>query len=63
MSVNPTMPKEMNHSTSELRLLGLEAGFVKKYEELLKTVENHAKQLDEVKTKLVKFSNYYILSN
>jgi hypothetical protein len=53
MQVNPRIEKEMNHSTSELKFS--EASFVKKYEELLKTVENHAKQLDEVKTKLVKF--------
>ncbi len=52
MQVHPTMAKKMNHSTSELEFS--EVSFAKKYEELLKTVENHAKQLHEVKTKLVK---------
>jgi hypothetical protein len=53
---NPTIPYGMNHSTSELRFLELEAGFVssKKYEELSKTVENLSKQLNERVTKLVR---------
>ncbi len=52
----------MNLSTCELRLSELEAG-LKKHEELTKTVENLSKQLNEIKTQLVKmflFSNYYI---
>jgi hypothetical protein len=54
MSVNPTIPKERNHSTSELRFLEFEAGYVKKHEELLKTVENLTRQLNEVKAKQVR---------
>ncbi len=54
MSVNPTNPKERNHSTSELRFLEFEVGYVKKHEELLKTVENLSRQLDEVKAKQVR---------
>jgi len=58
MSVNSTKPNEINHSSFELRILNLEEGF-KKYDELLKAVGSHAKQLNEIKTKLVRiFSNY-----
>jgi len=53
MSVNPTMPKEMNHSTFELRLSELEADF-KNHKELSKTVENLSNELNEMKTQLVK---------
>jgi len=49
MSVNPTLPKEISHSTYELRFLELEAGYVKKHEELLKTVESHSRKLNELK--------------
>jgi len=57
MIVNPTVPKEMNHLLCELRFLEFEAGFVKKHEELLKTVENLTKQLNEMKTRLVRVFN------
>ena len=53
MSVIPTIPKEVNHSSCELRFLELEAG-LKKHEKFLQIVESHAKLLDEVKTKLVR---------
>ena len=53
MSVDPTTRIEKIHSSCELRFLELEAG-LKKHEELSKTVANLSKQLDEVKTKLVK---------
>jgi len=43
MSVNPAKPEEVNHLSCELRFLGL-----------IKIVESHAKQLDEVKTKIVR---------
>jgi hypothetical protein len=57
MNVNPAKPKEINHSSYELRFLELENGF-KKHDELLKSVENISKELNEVKSKLVKkFSN------
>ena len=52
MSVNPTMPKEMNSSTSELRLSEIEAR-LKKHEELLKTVENLSKRLNEKVNKTI----------
>ncbi len=51
MSVNPTMSKEINHSTCELRFLELEAG-LKKHEVLAKTVENLTKRLNEKVIKL-----------
>jgi len=57
MIVNPTVPKEMNHLLCELRFLEFEAGFVKKHEELLKTVENLTKQLNEMKTRPVRVFN------
>jgi len=44
----------MNHSTCDLRFLELEAEGYKKYDELLKTVERHALQLKEIKSKLVR---------
>jgi len=53
MNVNPTMPKEFNHSTFELRLSELEAEF-KNHKELSKTVDNLSKELNEMKTQLVK---------
>jgi len=53
MSVNPIKPKEVNHSLYELRFLELEAG-LKKHEKLMQNFESHARQLDEVKTKLVR---------
>ncbi len=49
MSFDSTIPNIRNHSTIELRLLELEAGF-KKHDELLKKFENFSKQLNEVKT-------------
>ena len=52
MSVNQTMPKEMNSSTSELRLSEIEAR-LKKHEELLKTVENLSKRLNEKVNKTI----------
>ncbi len=55
MYVNPTMPKEMKHSTCELRFLELEDD-LKKHVELAKTVRSHAKQLNEMKRKLVSIS-------
>ncbi len=45
MSVNPAVPKEMSHSTSELRFLKLEAG-LKKQEELAKNVEKLTKRIN-----------------
>jgi len=54
MSVNPTKPKEVNHSSYELRFLKLEAG-LKKHEKLMQNFESHARQLDEVKKQLVRF--------
>ncbi len=42
------MLKEINHSTYELRFLELEAGY-KKLDELLKTVGNLSRQLNEMK--------------
>jgi len=54
MSVNSTIPKETNHSTSELSFLELEAR-LKKHEELVfKTLENFSRQLNEIKAKQVK---------
>jgi len=53
MSVNPIKFEEVNHSSYALRLLKLEAG-LKKHEQFIKIVESHAKQLDEVKTKIVR---------
>ena len=59
MSVNQ-QSKEIDHSTYEFRVSALEEGF-KTHEELLKTFENHAKQLNELKTKLVRiFSDFKI---
>ncbi len=46
MSVNPTMAKDMNHSLCEHRLSEIEAR-LQKYEELLKTVENLSRRLNE----------------
>ncbi len=57
MIVNPTVPKEMKHLLCQLRFLDLEAGYVKKHEEFLKTDENLTKQLNEMKTKLVRVFN------
>jgi|LakMenEpi03Aug12_release.lakeMendotaPanAssembly.Ray.scaffolds.fasta_scaffold5292022_1 hypothetical protein len=54
MSVSPTSKRRTDHSSNELRFVELEAGF-KKYEELLKSIADHAKQLNEIKTKLVRF--------
>jgi len=62
MSVIPTMSKEVNHSSCELRFLELEAG-LKKHEKFLQIVESHAKQLDEVKTMLVRILCYFLDSN
>jgi len=59
MSVNQTNPIEIMHSTLELRISDLEAGF-KKHEDLLKSIEDHAKQLNEIKSKLVRFIWYNI---
>jgi len=42
MSVDPTIPKEIDHSTCGLRFLGLEAD-----------LKNLSQQFNEVKTKLV----------
>ncbi len=62
MSADSPMLNEKIHSACELRFLELEAGF-KKHEELLKSVENHAKQLNEIKTKLVRIVDiFYIFS-
>jgi len=64
MSVNPTMPKEINLLTSEFRFSEIEAR-LSKHEELLKTVENLTKKLNEIKTQLVKiiYVNFiYIIS-
>ncbi len=54
MSVNQTNPIEIMHTTLELRISDLEAGF-KKHEELIKSIEDHTKQLNDIKTKLVRF--------
>jgi len=54
MSINPTKPKEVNHSSCELRFLELETS-LKKHEKFMQNFESHARQLDEVKTKLVRF--------
>jgi len=43
MSINPTKPEEVKHSSCELKIVGL-----------IKMVESQAKQLDEVKLKLVR---------
>ncbi len=65
MSVNPTMPKEMNHSTCELRFLEIEADL--KNHKKLSTTENLSKQLNEMKTQLVKIffilKLFYLLLN
>ncbi len=53
MSVNPTKPPEINHSSYELRILNLEAGF-EKQEGMLKSVEKLSKQLNEIKSELVR---------
>jgi len=47
------MSKGMNHSTSELKLIEIEAR-LKKQEEFSITVENLSKELTEIKTQLVK---------
>jgi len=57
MIVNPTVPKEMNHLLCELRFSEFEAGYAKKHEKLLETVENLTKKLNEMKTKLVRVFN------
>ena len=59
MEVNSAKLKEIHHSSCELRFLELEAGF-KKHEDLLKSIEDHAKQLNEIKSKLVRFIWYNI---
>jgi len=53
MSVSPTNQKYIHHSSNELRFVELEAG-LKKYEGLLKSIEDHARQLNEIKSKLVR---------
>ena len=53
MSDDSTMSKGMNHSTSELRLIEIEAR-LKKQEKFSITVENLSKELNEMKTQLVK---------
>ncbi len=58
MSVNKIKPTEINHSTYELRLSELEAGY-KKLEELLITVASLSTQVREIKTK-VKKNNIFI---
>jgi hypothetical protein len=77
MSVNPSMPQEINNSTIQLRVLELEASFAKKHEELSKTVESLKKNIDyllkafgnlskhhvEVKTKIVKKLCFRIVIN
>jgi len=56
MSVDQ-LAKDIDYSTYEFRVSELEEGF-KKHEELLKDFKNHAKQLNELKAKLVRiFSN------
>ncbi len=52
-SDDSTMSKGMNHSTSELKLIEIEAR-LKKQEEFSITVENFSKELNEMKTQLVK---------
>jgi hypothetical protein len=52
-SDDSTMSKGMNHSTSELKLIEIEAR-LKKQEEFSITVENLSKELTEIKTQLVK---------
>jgi hypothetical protein len=52
MSFGQTIPKDTNHSTSKLRFFELEE-LLKKYEELFKTVESHAEQLNELKNNQV----------
>jgi len=52
------MSKGMNHSTSELRLIEIEAR-LKKQEKFSITVENLSKELNEMKTQLVKI--FYVL--
>jgi len=52
MSVNPT---------NELRFLEFEVGYVKKHEELLKTVKNLTRQLNEVKAKQVRIFLFKLL--
>jgi hypothetical protein len=54
MSVDQTLPQEISHSTCELRFLELEAGYVIKHEELLKTIETLSKHLADVKAKQVR---------
>ena len=61
MNVNQIELKDVNHTKCEMRILELEAGF-KKHEEFFKIVENHSKQLIEVKTKLVSNICVYFLS-
>jgi len=62
MSADSPTLNEKIHSSCELRFLELEAGF-KKHEELFKSFENHAKQLNEIKTKLVRIVDiFYIFS-
>jgi hypothetical protein len=58
MSDDSTMSKGMNHSTSELRLIEIEAR-LKKQEKFSITVENLSKELNEMKTQLVKI--FYVL--
>ena len=53
MSVNPTDQKEIKHLSYELKFLESEVGF-KNHEKLLNTVENLSKQLNEVKSQLVR---------
>jgi len=53
MSDDSTTSKGMNHSTSELRLIEIEAR-LKKQEEFSITVQNLSKELNEIKTQLVK---------
>jgi len=69
IKINPTMPKEISHSACELRFLELEADYVKKHEELLKTIENltksHSEKLNELKknqARIILFSIYYLFS-
>jgi len=54
MSVIPTVPREMSHLLWELRFSEFEAGYVKKHEKLLETVENLTKQLNGIKAKQVR---------
>jgi hypothetical protein len=57
MSANQ-LPKDIDHSTYEFRVSELEEGF-KKHEVLLINFENHAKQLNELKAKLVRIFSYF----